>query len=55
MRDLLRAQPVLHADETPARVDGGFKYVHVACTGDYTVFARSRISPAAVGVKPQVR
>jgi len=23
LRDLLRAQPVLHADETPARVDGG--------------------------------
>ncbi len=37
LRDLLRAQPVLHADETPARLDGGFKYVHVACTGDYTL------------------
>ncbi len=38
LRDLLRAQPVLHADETPARVDGGFKYVHVACTDAYTLF-----------------
>jgi transposase len=38
LRLLLRAQPVLHADETPARVDGGLKYVHVACTDAYTLF-----------------
>lgn len=32
VRLLLRASPVLGADETPAWVDGGWKYVHVACT-----------------------
>ncbi|WP_449560077.1 IS66 family transposase [Micromonospora craniellae] len=35
---LLHVQQVLHADETPARVDGGFKYVHVACTPELTLF-----------------
>jgi transposase len=29
---------LLHADETPARVGGGFKYVHVACTPELTLF-----------------
>lgn len=32
VRLLLRAAAVLGADETPAWVDGGWKYVHVACT-----------------------
>jgi transposase len=35
---LLHVQDVLHADETPARLDGGFKYVHVACTPALTLF-----------------
>ena len=32
VRDLLRAAPALHADETPARAAGGLRYVHLACT-----------------------
>jgi len=32
VRDLLRQVGVLHVDETPARTDGGLKYVHVAAT-----------------------
>jgi len=34
---LLHVQHVLHADETPARVDGKLKYVHVACTPGLTL------------------
>src|SRR5206468_598688 len=55
LRELLRAVPVLHADETPARVDGGFKYVHVACTDAYTLFhvgGRSAADVDAGGVLP---
>jgi transposase len=36
VRLLLRAAAVLGADETPAWVDGGWKYVHVACTPTLT-------------------
>lgn len=32
VRELLHQVGVLHADETPARVDGELAYVHVACT-----------------------
>jgi len=32
VRELLRAVPVLYADETPARAAGKLHYVHVACT-----------------------
>jgi transposase len=32
VRELLRAAGVLYADETPARVAGHLRYVHVACT-----------------------
>jgi transposase len=32
VRELLRAVPVLYADETPARACGKLRYVHVACT-----------------------
>jgi transposase len=31
-RDLLKTGPAVHADETPARVAGGTRYVHLACT-----------------------
>jgi transposase len=31
-RELLKAAPALHADETPARAAGGTRYVHLACT-----------------------
>jgi transposase len=42
VRLLLRAAPVLGADETPAWVDGGWKYVHVACTEKLTLFHAGR-------------
>jgi len=32
VRDLLKAAPAVHADETPARAGGGTRYVHLACT-----------------------
>ena len=31
-RELLQSAPAVHADETPARADGGLRYVHLACT-----------------------
>ncbi len=37
VRMLLRAAAVIGADETPAWVDGAWKYVHVACTGMLTL------------------
>ncbi|PWR15441.1 IS66 family transposase [Micromonospora sicca] len=52
---LLRVQDVLHADETPARLGGGFKYVHVACTPGLTLFhvgGRSAADIDAGGVLP---
>jgi transposase len=42
VRVLLRAAPVLGADETPAWVDGGWKYVHVACTQTLTLLHAGR-------------
>jgi transposase len=42
VRLLLRAAPVLGADETPAWVDGAWKYVHVACTEKLTLFHAGR-------------
>jgi transposase len=32
VRELLKTAPAVHADETPARVAGGTRYVHLACT-----------------------
>lgn len=52
---LLHTQRVLHADETPARLGGGFKYVHVACTPGLTLFhvgGRSAADIDAGGVLP---
>lgn len=52
---LLRTERVLHADETPARLGGGFKYVHVACTPALTLFhvgGRSAADVDAGGVLP---
>ncbi|MFV2104929.1 IS66 family transposase, partial [Micromonospora sp. LOL_024] len=52
---LLHVERVLHVDETPARVDGGFKYVHVACTPMLTSFhvgGRSKADIDADGVLP---
>jgi transposase len=36
VRDLLKAAPAVHADETPARAAGGTRYVHLACTAYLT-------------------
>jgi len=55
VRDLLRVAPVLHADETPARLGGAFRYVHVACTDELTLFhvaGRSAADIDAGGVLP---
>jgi transposase len=32
VRELLKAAPAIHADETPARAAAGTRYVHLACT-----------------------
>ena len=32
VRELLRSAPAVHADETPARVAGATRYLHLACT-----------------------
>jgi transposase len=32
VRELLKAAPAVHADETPARVAGSTRYLHLACT-----------------------
>ncbi len=53
VRVLLRAQAVIGADETPAWVDGGWKYVHVACTDMLTLLhagSRSKNDIDAGGV-----
>ena len=53
VRVLLRAQAVIGADETPAWVDGGWKYVHVACTDMLTLLhagSRSKDDIDAGGV-----
>jgi transposase len=42
VRTLLRAAAVLGADETPVWVDGGWKYVHVACTEKLTMLHAGR-------------
>jgi transposase len=36
VRELLKAAPAVHADETPARAAGGMRYVHLACTAYLT-------------------
>lgn len=42
IRELLRAAPAVHADETPARAAGGTRYVHLACTAYLTLMHTSR-------------
>ena len=36
VRELLKAAPAVHADETPARAASGTRYVHLACTAYLT-------------------
>jgi transposase len=53
VRLLLREAAVIGADETPAWVDGGWKYVHVACTPTLTLLhvgGRSKADIDAGGV-----
>ncbi len=53
VRVLLRAAAVIGADETPAWVDGAWKYVHVACTDRLTLLhagSRSKADIDAGGV-----
>jgi transposase len=55
VRELLRAAPAVHADETPARAAGGLRYVHLACTQYLThMHTGDRSAPAidAGGVLP---
>ncbi|MDQ2874855.1 MAG: transposase [Actinomycetota bacterium] len=55
VRELLKAAPAVHADETPARVAGGMRYVHLACTQYLThMHTGDRSAPAidAGGVLP---
>jgi transposase len=55
VRELLKAAPAVHADETPARAAGGMRYVHLACTAYLTLMhTGDRSGPAidAGGVLP---
>jgi len=55
VRDLLKAAPAVHADETPARAAGGMRYVHLACTEYLTLMHTGDRSAAAIdagGVLP---
>jgi transposase len=55
VRELLRAAPVLYADETPARAAGKLHYVHVACTEFLTVMHTGNRTSEAIdsgGVLP---
>jgi len=49
VRELLRAAPVLCADETPARAAGKLRYVHVACTEFLTAMHAGDRSKDAIG------
>jgi transposase len=55
VRDLLRAAPALHADETPARAAGGLRHVHLAATAYLTLMHTGDRSAEAIdagGVLP---
>jgi transposase len=55
VRELLRAAPAVHADETPARTAGGLRYRHLACTAYLTLMHTGDRSAEAIdagGVLP---
>jgi transposase len=55
VRELLRAAPAVHADETPARAGSGTRYVHLACTAYLTLMHTGDRSAGAIdagGVLP---
>lgn len=49
VRELLKAAPAVHADETPARAAGGTRYVHVACTACLTLMHTGNRPAEAIG------
>src|SRR5258708_17667168 len=58
VRELLKAAPAVHADETPARAAGGTRYVHLACTRYLTCMHTGDRSANAIdagGVLPGYR
>jgi transposase len=58
VRELLKAAPAVHADETPARAAGGTRYVHLACTRYLTCMHTGDRSADAIdagGVLPGYR
>jgi transposase len=55
VRELMKAAPAVHADETPARAGGGTRYVHLACTRYLTLMHTGNRSAEAIdagGVLP---
>jgi transposase len=48
VRDLLAGAPVLHADETPSRIAGELRYLHVACTPYLTAMHAGDRTAAAI-------
>jgi transposase len=55
VRELLKTAPAVHADETPARVASGTRYVHLACTRYLTCLHTGDRSAGAIdagGVLP---
>ncbi|MGA2830903.1 MAG: IS66 family transposase [Streptosporangiaceae bacterium] len=55
MRELVKAAPAVHVDETPARAGGGTRYVHLACTTYLTLMHTGDRSSDAIdagGVLP---
>jgi transposase len=55
IRELLKAAPAVHADETPARAASGTRYVHLACTAYLTLMHTGDRSAEAIdagGVLP---
>jgi transposase len=48
VRELLKAAPAVHADETPARAAGGTRYVHLACTAYLTLMHAGDRSAEAI-------
>lgn len=48
VRELLRAAPAVHADETPARAAGGTRYIHLACTAYLTLMHTGDRSAGAI-------
>jgi len=59
LKDALRAEPVLHADETGSKVGGKLHWLHILTCASYTLYShhQSRGAEAlvAMGVLPKYR